>query len=300
MALLEAAGECGPVKGVWRRPDRTALPRLSESFLTAVPFPHIVLDRLFDAGFLESILREAENLPDAGWSPHYTRLQSKRVLNRVRQMPPTMRSYFHLVHSGDFLQFLSDISGLPHLSPDGDLFGGGLHEADGNGHFEVHVDFQKHPVTKMKNALVAITYLNRDWQRGQGGELELWNHRTRTADMSVPPLFGRTLIMSQSSIALHGYPHPLKTGTRRALISYYYVAGEREGSGVTHYLKRPGLPLDRRIQMIARDCLPRHLVTTLRRLRSHMVDRWRRRERKRSVGNLSRTDKMGCPDNEVP
>ncbi|NHN88489.1 2OG-Fe(II) oxygenase [Acetobacter conturbans] len=265
----------------WNVPSPADITTLNREFREAKPFPYLVLDNLFDRNGLTQILHDTESASELAWEPHYTRLQRKRVARSLPEMPPSLARYFALTHSPDFMNCLEKLTGLSGLQSDASLFGGGLHEADPDGHFEIHLDFQTHPVTRLSNALVVITYLNPDWQEGKGGELELWNAVTRKPEAKVAPLFGRTLIMSQSKIALHGYPRPLASGKRRALITYFYTRDKQDSQKAmynTHYLRRPGLPLDRHIQMVMRDYLPKPLVTTLRRARSHLVHQWRERK----------------------
>lgn len=265
--------------GLWRRPDLASVSVLAEQFRSARPYPHVVMDRLFSRDRLSDILQESPDIPHEVWKPHYTRLQNKRIVNHLAHMPPALLAYFETVHSPGFVSFLESVTGLAALQPDLTLYGGGLHEARHDGHFEIHVDFQKHPATKLRNALVVITYLNKGWKAGDGGELELWDAFACRPETQVAPLFGRTLIMEQSEIALHGYPRPLVTGSRRALITYFYKHDlqvfERQFEN-THYLRRPGLPVDRRLQMALRDYLPKPAVSALRRIRSGLVHRWNR------------------------
>ncbi|MCH4090707.1 2OG-Fe(II) oxygenase [Acetobacter sp.] len=274
--VLSAAEHGRIMAGLWTPPEAASVAEQAKRFRSTRPFPHLVLDNLFDPACLSVILRESPDIPHEVWNPHYTRLQSKRVVNSLEHMPPALLAYFETLHSATFVSFLETLTGLSGLQPDLTLYGGGLHEARHDGHFEIHVDFQKHPVTRLRNALVVITYLNEGWQAGDGGELELWDAFACRSEVQVAPLFGRTLIMEQSEIALHGYPRPLVTGSRRALITYFYKYDlqvfERQFEN-THYLRRPGLPADRRLQMVLRDYLPKSAVSALRRLRSNIVYR---------------------------
>ncbi len=277
MNTILSAAEYSKIRNsLWTPPDPALTAAYAQQFRSARPYPHLVMDRLFDPAHLSAVLKESPDIRHEAWEPHYTRLQSKRILNNLEDMPPAMLAYFETLHSAAFVSFLETLTGLSGLQPDLTLFGGGLHEARHDGHFEIHVDFQKHPDTKLRNALVVITYLNEGWREGDGGELELWDAFACRPEVQVAPLFGRTLIMEQSEIALHGYPRPLITGSRRALITYFYKHDlqvfERQFES-TYYLRRPGLPADRRLQMAIRDYLPKPAVSALRRLRSHFVHR---------------------------
>ncbi|GBQ28861.1 hypothetical protein AA0472_2824 [Acetobacter estunensis NRIC 0472] len=260
---------------LWGEFSSSILMHLNENFRRAQPFPHISIDGLFSADFLASILEEAHVLPQTSWDPHYTALQKKRQLNRWDAMPPALLSYFTAVKSPDFIQFLEKLTGIAGLQPDIELFGGGLHEASQNGHFQIHVDFQKHPRTQKRNTLAVITYLNPDWQEEDEGSLELWNSSTERPEAFIAPIFGRTLVMEQSPTALHGYPEPVKKGCRRALIAYFYTDNTDSDPlfevETTRYLRRSDIPMERRAQMFLREQLPQPMVTGMRKACSRLL-----------------------------
>ena len=278
--ILSAVTDTERMEAEWCAPSSIDVASACSRYQRAKPFPYLVLDNLFKTVHLQEIIEEIKKVPSQAWEPHYTQLQKKRVLQRIVDMPCAVAEYFRQVHSAAFCHFLEQVTGERALVADPELWGGGVHEVESNGHFEVHVDFQVHPLTRMKNAVVVITYLNPEWEEGNGGELELWDARTRRREVRISPLCGRTLIMSQSSTALHGYPAPLKSGKRRALISYFYRPGPTFADPLltnTHYLRHAALPLDRQIHMLLRDHLPQPVISAFRQIQSHLVHRWKHR-----------------------
>lgn len=197
----------------------------AESFRTAKPFPHLVIDGLFSPVLLDLIHDE---FPPA--CEHFRRVETAHETTyrsrRPTDLGPAGQRYIDLVHSYRFVDYLSTITGVPDLIVDHALRGGGMHETVRGGRFEVHSDFNYHRETMLRNALVVITYLNRDWDAAWGGDLELWDARTRRCAARVAPLFGRTLIMRHGATAFHGHPAPLATPdgrSRRSIATYYYV-----------------------------------------------------------------------------
>ena len=78
----------------------------------------------------------------------------------------------------------------------------------------------------LANALVFITYLNRDWRPEYGGALELWDGKRDKKITEVAPIFGRSILFRHSEQSFHGHPTPLTPPpgrTRRSVCSYYYV-----------------------------------------------------------------------------
>ncbi|NHO31741.1 2OG-Fe(II) oxygenase [Acetobacter sp. LMG 1636] len=197
------------------------------------------------------------------------------MTGKPADLPFSAARYFSLVNAPEFIAFLEAVTGIPSLRPDLTLLGGGVHEAGANGHFEIHVDFQKHPSTGLQNRLAVITYLNTDWTEADGGALELWNMKDNRSGATIPPLLGRTVIMGQSPVAAHGYPEPLPgSRPRRALIAYFYSQPDKPAGAMistTRYIRRPGMPLSSHLQMTLRDIFPQPIVRSLRQIRSRFT-----------------------------
>ena len=107
------------------------------------------------------------------------------------------------------------------------LQGGGLHQIVSGGFLDVHVDFNRHPRTKLHRRLNLLCYLNKDWKREYEGYLELWDMDRRRCFEMIEPAFNRCVIFETNEISYHGHPKPLRAPqgiTRKSLSVYYYTA----------------------------------------------------------------------------
>ena len=209
--------------------------RFRDAFAKARPFPHMVIGGLFSADFLRSVAAEFE----AG-------MRSARTIANARERTfrstdpahfgPACQRYFDLMHRHAMVDFLQSVTGIAPLVVDPMLMNGGLHESRDGGRFAIHRDFNRHRQTMLDNALVALTYLNEDWQPAWGGELELWCDKRRRVVRSIAPTMGRTVIFAHGPRSFHGHTVPIDTGgttPRRSLATYYYTRriGTREVLG---------------------------------------------------------------------
>ena len=196
-----------------------------QRFASADPFPHLVIDGLFDLPLLARIHAEFDARDDPGRSFDNGRERTWRSLDPCR-FGPAAAAYFDRIHRHDMVQFLSGISGITPLVVDHSLLNGGMHECPDGGRFDIHRDFNRHRHTMLDNALVAITYLNPDWREDWGGELGLWCHRRRRVVQRIAPLLGRTVIFAHGPHSYHGHTRPVNTGgkaSRRSLATYFYT-----------------------------------------------------------------------------
>lgn len=204
--------------------------RLHDTLRGAVPFPHLVIDGLFNPRLLQLVAEEFDHLDKSGWTDIQTRYEViRRSVDRVK-LGPASQLYFDILHSGWFVEWLTAITGVKHLLPDPALYGGGLHESPPGATFAIHRDFGHHAYTGLKNEMVFITYLNEGWQPEWGGVLELWDDRKSGCVGRVVPVFGRTILMRNTSGSYHGHPVPTAPPDgrkRRSIAAYFYTGHER-------------------------------------------------------------------------
>ena len=196
-----------------------------QAMSAAQPFAHLVLEDVFHPELLRLVQEEFDLYAQRQWrvvsSPHEA---THRSLPQAT-LGPASELYFGLVNSRWFVQLLSAVSGVEDLITDPGLYGGGLHETRRGGHFGVHRDFDRHPVSGLDNEMVFITYLNEGWDRQWGGALELWDAQAKRCVAEVEPVFGRSVLLRHGPASFHGHPQPLATPdgrTRRSVASYYY------------------------------------------------------------------------------
>jgi len=204
-------------------PDYVA--QLRARVATATPFPHLVDDGWFNPDLLELAGEEFATLASPAWTEWASRHQHIYRSPPKQPLGPASTLYFQLVNSGWFVDFLSTVMGVPHLITDAHLHGGGLHESRTGGRFGIHRDFDRHLHNGLQNELSMMTYLNKDWDPGWGGALELWDKQQKRALHRIAPEFNRSVVLCHGPSSFHGHPLPLATPvgtTRRSLSSYYY------------------------------------------------------------------------------
>lgn len=228
--------------------DDAFIGSLRLKFHHAAPYPHLRMEGLFNPTLLELVFEEFDLFPGESWQVFNN--HHERTFRSVpgARMGPASELYFSIVNSGYFVDFLSRITGERELIVDQKLFGGGLHESRNDGRFGVHRDFERHDQTGLRNEMVLLTYLNKNWNRDWGGELELWDHQAKECVTRVAPDFGVSLLMKNGPHHFHGHPNPLRMPEgrlRRSLGTYYYAnpeAVEQGSRGTTTTFLHARLP----------------------------------------------------------
>jgi Rps23 Pro-64 3,4-dihydroxylase Tpa1-like proline 4-hydroxylase len=202
---------------------------LREQYISAQPFPHIVIDGLFDDADLDAVLDDFP-APDAmRWVRFDNPLEKKLGFSHEQSVvSDTIRRFLDAMNGFEMLLFLEQLSGIEGLIPDPYFGGGGLHQIEPGGFLKIHADFNVHPKLHLDRRLNMLTYLNKGWRDEWGGHLELWDADMRNCRAKIAPLFNRTVVFSTTDTSFHGHPHPLASPAgvpRKSVSLYYYTAG---------------------------------------------------------------------------
>ena len=201
-------------------------------YVAADPFPHIVLDGLFDDEALEAVLREFPSPEAMTWREFDSKTEKKLgYFHETSTISKTVREFLDAMNSFEMLLWLEALTGIEGLIPDPYFGGGGLHQIEPGGFLKIHADFNVHPKLKLDRRMNMLVYLNKEWRDEYGGHLELWDRDMSACRKKILPLFNRTLIFSTTDTSFHGHPHPLTAPegmSRKSVSLYYYTAGRPE------------------------------------------------------------------------
>lgn len=212
---------------------------LRDQYGAAEPFPHIVLDQLFDDRDLDAVLREFPSPQQMRWT-RFDNAQERKLgfFHESSTISDTVRRFLDAMNGFEMLLFLERLTGIDGLIPDPYFGGGGLHQIEPGGFLKVHADFNVHPKLHLDRRLNMLIYLNKDWREEYGGHLELWDRQGRTCRKRILPTFNRTVVFSTTDTSYHGHPHPLSSPpgvTRKSVSLYYYTAGRpRDEASAPH------------------------------------------------------------------
>ncbi len=200
---------------------------LHDGYITARPFPHVVIDGLFEDDAVQAVLDEFPAPGATDWARFDNPRERKLGFHHERTaISPKIRAFLEEMNSFEMLLFLEKLTGIDGLIPDPYFGGGGLHQIERGGFLGVHVDFNVHPKLHVHRRLNLLLYLNRGWREEYGGHLELWNADATICEKRILPLFNRTVTFSTTDTSFHGHPHPLtcpEGWTRKSVSLYYYT-----------------------------------------------------------------------------
>lgn len=191
-----------------------------ERYTATLPFPHAIVDGLFDDSALRQVVEEFPDVDDSRW---YTFDAEHEQGKQQLVEPGAVWTFPHVAKVLDFLYSdatvaaLTEMTGIGGLIPD--VVGGGMHQTRAGGYLGMHVDsatdFDDRTLYRRLNVLL---YLNR---APSGGTLQL---RHGNDCVTVEPTWNRLVIFETGDETWHGHPAPWRADEpRRSLAVYYYT-----------------------------------------------------------------------------
>ena len=224
--------------------------KLANVYASNIPFPHIVLKNLWDESQLSLVAQECQSCTDWDEEKQFVGATGKRSFSTIAKLPVNVRMLINFCNSPVFLSELEILTGEDGLIPDPYLYGGGIHSTLNNGFLKLHTDFNWHQRLKLYRRLNVLIYLNKEWNKSWGGELELAVSRNGklSSELYITPDFNKTVIFTTTDKSFHGHPDPMKLPagvSRNSIALYYYLSVKPEdafgeATTKTNYIMRYG------------------------------------------------------------
>jgi Rps23 Pro-64 3,4-dihydroxylase Tpa1-like proline 4-hydroxylase len=200
----------------------------TEKYLSAKPFPHIVLDDVFVPYYIDIIHND--------WPKKHENMlnekdQKLKAYTKSEKIMEPWIAKFILSHfqSQEFILFLEELTGIKGLVMD--IRGGyALHETMPGGKLMPHLDYMIHDITGLQHRVNAILYLN----EVEGGELELYTKDHAyggylISQAKIAPKFNRMAIFNITPTSWHGHPNPVKgLESRKSIALNYFTLPEKD------------------------------------------------------------------------
>jgi hypothetical protein len=207
--------------------------RLSVSYRSAEPFPHVVIDGLFNAQQYSSLVRVFPDPKDPIWKkPENSHVRGKFVTRggdfqiKDSLYSDDQKQLLRELNSALFLRFLEKLTGIEGLISDPYFVEAGFHCSEDGGFLDIHADFSHHDIMKIERRLNLLIYINNEWKEDFGGSLSLYDRNLQPV-ISIEPVGNRCVVFETSPYSFHGHPQPMKLPAetyRKSIALYYYSA----------------------------------------------------------------------------
>src|SRR6266404_568123 len=102
--------------------------RYRVAFDGAFPFRHVVIDPFLQSGNVDRLLADFPPFRPINAQNEFGEVGRKAVVTDISTISPFYAEFYQYISSPEFLNFVSEITGIPDLLHDEKMFGGGTHE----------------------------------------------------------------------------------------------------------------------------------------------------------------------------
>jgi Rps23 Pro-64 3,4-dihydroxylase Tpa1-like proline 4-hydroxylase len=195
-------------------------------------FGRTKIDNFLDENTVRALYEECVNAPKGVWTV-FTRAGSRmEEFNDLISLPTAHRITYDIMHSGEFLYELEQMTGIVGLLPDPHLVGSGYSIIRNGNTLGCHYDFNWNDRIRLHRKLTSLLYITPDWQDEWGGHIQYYddnidvNPNAKLIE-SVAPRFNRFVINENIK---HGPYHRVSAVNapddigRCAIRFFYYIS----------------------------------------------------------------------------
>jgi Rps23 Pro-64 3,4-dihydroxylase Tpa1-like proline 4-hydroxylase len=195
------------------------------NFLNGSPFEHVVIDNFLDETYANELYDLfPEKFDD--WYKYENPIEVKFTYDNIDKLDEKMKNYFYYLSSDKMVDIFRKITNIEDLTYDEYLHGAGLHCHPRYGKLNIHLDYEKHPITGKERRLNIIYFLSKDWKNKWKGQNELWNKEANKCITKTDIKFNRAIIFKTNDISWHGLPEKIlcPEDQYRKSLAFYYVS----------------------------------------------------------------------------
>jgi Rps23 Pro-64 3,4-dihydroxylase Tpa1-like proline 4-hydroxylase len=198
---------------------------LKSSFIHGVPFEHIVIDNFLSDDYAEEI----HNLFPTNYESWYTYtnpLEVKFAYDNINVLNVNLKNYFYYLSSAPMIDLMKEITTIGNLEMDEYLHGAGLHSHPKHGRLNVHLDYEKHPISGKERRINIIYFSTKNWDPLWNGANELWDKNVTACVKKTDVMFNRAILFKTNEISWHGLHEKITCPDNifRKSLAYYYVS----------------------------------------------------------------------------
>ena len=167
--------------------------------------------------------------------------ERKSTLKEIDTLGSIIPAITDSFHSPEVVNAISNITGIKELVPDPSLYAGGMSRMKKGDFLSPHID-NSHDQPKLRyRRLNLLYYVSPDWKSENGGNLELWDKKVKTAH-EIVSVFNRLVIMKTNDTSYHSVNEVKIDQPRCCVSNYYFTEISEKGYDYHHVTSAGGWP----------------------------------------------------------
>lgn len=203
---------------------------------------YVIINDFLNFDVIEKVHESFPSI-DESWYKYWNPIEVKYANDKINSFPCVIKDVFYFLSSDTIKNKIGKICGIPTLEMDEYLHGAGLHVHPRNGRLNIHLDYEKHPITNKQRRLNIILYLSKDWKSEWNGHTELYDDNYQNLIAKSLVIFNQAIIFKTNENSWHGLPDKIQCpeNVYRKSLAYYYVSDlENSPSNYKHGVNKDG------------------------------------------------------------
>ena len=168
--------------------------------------------------------------------------ERKYVAAQMNCYRPILEEIIFAFQDPHVVRIVSEITGIPNLIPDENLYAGGISLMCCGDYLNPHIDNSHDHERKNYRALNLLYYVTPGWETSYGGHLELWDHGVMQSPRTIESKFNKLVVMITGKSSWHSVSKVLCQGERRCVSNYYFSPHSVDGEDYFHVTSFRGRP----------------------------------------------------------
>ena len=197
---------------------------------------HFALDNLLPNEIAEEVYA---NFPKPKKMPllnNYGEIKLK--YSHIKKTSNLLQDLHYAIQDPSVVAAVEDITEIKNQIPDRSRYAGGVSTLLKGYFINPHIDNSHDVEKKYYRTVNVLYYVSPNWQRGNGGNYELWDESI-TNHILVPSFFNRLVVMETNRTSWHAVSPVLCDAPRCCVFNYYF--SEQSPEGVEYFHKASSL-----------------------------------------------------------
>ena len=199
--------------------------------------------------FIDNVLPEKLALECAKVFPKPEEMRILKSLKEYKHISAQLNKHHKLLEDVTYafqnkkvVKLIGEICNISSLYPDDSLYAGGLSLMSKDNFLNPHLD-NSHDVERERwRVLNILFYVTPNWEKKNGGHLELWPNGPKNKPEEIESKFNRLIVMATHSSSWHSVNKVNVDGSRCCISNYYFSDNPLRETDKFHVTKFRGRP----------------------------------------------------------
>lgn len=149
--------------------------------------------------------------------------EHKHIAAQMDRYHPLLEEAIYAFQDAKVVSLVQSICEIDILEPDTHLYAGGISTMRKGQFLNPHLDNSHDKDRNRWRVLNLLYYVNPNWQKDYGGDLELWPNGLKGEPIVIPSAFNRLVVMATHQESWHAV-RPVQVDESRNCVSNYYFS----------------------------------------------------------------------------